>query len=302
MSDSALQKDENRDSPKEPPSRSFLLNWFRGLRRKSGEEAIREKIEELIDAPATVDDSPQAGSERQLLANILKVRDRLVRDLMVPRADIVAVEAGSSFSELLALIALEGHSRLPVYRSDLDDIIGMVHIKDLLPFANRAQEFNLQQIVRDVIIVAPSMPVLDLLVEMRQSRRHMAMVVDEYGGIDGLVTIEDLVEEIVGDIEDEHDDTEPPQLVLKPDGSVMADGRLDLDELEKYTGVLLEEDAHDSVDTLGGLLFFLAGRVPGRGEVVQHDNGVEFEVIEADARRVKRVRIRNLPQPGKTGS
>lgn len=298
MSDSTLQKDDSRD----PAGRSLLLGWFRGLRRKSGEDAIREKIEELIDAPATVDDSPQAESEKQLLSNILKVRDRLVRDIMVPRADIVAVEANSAMGDLLALIALEGHSRLPVYRSDLDDIIGMVHIKDLLPFSNRPQEFNLQQIVRDVIIVAPSMPVLDLLVEMRQSRRHMAMVVDEYGGIDGLVTIEDLVEEIVGDIEDEHDDAEPPQLVLKPDGSVMADGRLDLEELEKYTGVLLDDEAHDSVDTLGGLLFFLAGRVPSRGEVVRHDNGVEFEVIEADARRVKRVRIRNLPQQGKTGS
>lgn len=296
MSDSSLQK----DSAKEPPSTGLglvdpLRSWFRNLRRKTGDEAIREKIEELIDAPHTADSDPHAESERQLFVNILKVRDRQVHDLMVPRADIVAVEAETSLADLLALVALEGHSRLPVYRADLDDIIGMVHIKDLLPFSNRPQEFNLQQIVRDVIIVAPTMPVLDLLVEMRQSRRHMAMVVDEYGGIDGLVTIEDLVEEIVGDIEDEHDESAPPPLALKPDGSVMADGRLDLEELEKYTGVLLEEDAHDNVDTLGGLLFFLAGRVPSRGEVVKHDSGVEFEVIEADARRVKRVRIRNLP-------
>lgn len=293
MSDSSIQKDER----KEPPGRRVLSGWFKGLRRKSGEDAIREKIEELIDTPSTIEDNPQAESERQLLANILKVRDRKVRDLMVPRADIVAVEADMSLNELLAIIALEGHSRLPVYRADLDDIIGMIHIKDLLPFANRPQEFNLQQIVRDVIIVAPTMPVLDLLVEMRQSRRHMAMVVDEYGGIDGLVTIEDLVEEIVGDIEDEHDESAPPQLALRPDGSVIADGRLDLDDLEKYTGVLLEDEAHDNVDTLGGLLSFLAGRVPSRGEVVKHDSGVEFEVIEADARRVKRVRIRNLPPP-----
>lgn len=299
MSDNTLQKDDR----KEPPSRGVLGNLLKGLRRKTGDEAIREKIEELIDTPSDAQENPQAESERQLLLNILNVRDRKVRDLMVPRADIVAVEAEMALNELLALIALEGHSRLPVYRADLDDIIGMIHIKDLLPFANRPQEFNLQQIVRDVIIVAPTMPVLDLLVEMRQSRRHMAMVVDEYGGIDGLVTIEDLVEEIVGDIEDEHDESVAPQLILKPDGSVMADGRLDLEELEKYTGVLLEEDAHDNVDTLGGLLFFLAGRVPIRGEVVTHDNGVEFEVVEADARRVKRVRIRNLPaQPPGTAA
>lgn len=298
MSDNTLQKDDR----KEPPSRGVLSSFLKGLRRKSDNEAIREKIEELIETPATVEENSQASSERQLLSNILKVRDRKVRDLMVPRADIVAVEAEISLADLLGLIALEGHSRMPVYRADLDDIIGMVHIKDLLPFANRPQDFNLQQVVRDVIIVAPTMPVLDLLVEMRQSRRHMAMVVDEYGGIDGLVTIEDLVEEIVGDIEDEHDESEAPQLTLKPDGSVMADGRLDLDELEEHTGPLLDEDTHDTVDTLGGLLFFLAGRVPGRGEVVRHDNGIEFEVVEADARRVKRVRIRNLPsQPAPQG-
>lgn len=284
------------DSERDRPSLvQPLRKWISSLRGKDGEDAIREKIEELIDAPAGSDQSSQARSERQLLSNILNVRDRKVSDIMLPRADIVAIEAEIKLDELLTIIRREGHSRMPVYRSELDDIIGMIHIKDLLPMASQPDAFNLQSIIRDVIIIAPSMPVLDLLVEMRQSRRHLALVVDEYGGIDGLVTIEDLVEEIVGEIEDEHDESEAPQLTLKPDGTVMADGRLPLVELEKHTGPLLEEDAHDDVDTLGGLLFFIAGRVPSRGELVKHDNGIEFEVMEADARRVKRVRIRNMP-------
>jgi CBS domain containing-hemolysin-like protein len=296
MSDPEL-KDEERE-PRTTPSAGLagpFRTWLHSLRKKRSEEVIREKIEELIDAPPAHDDSPQAESERQLLGNILRVRDRKVNDIMVPRADIVAVEVETSLPELLALVAREGHSRLPVYRKDLDDILGMIHIKDLLPAADKPNSFNMQSLIREVIIVAPSMPVLDLLVEMRQSRRHMALVVDEFGGIDGLVTIEDMVEEIVGEIEDEHDELEAPQLVRKSDGTVMADGRLPLAELEELTGRLLEEEARENVDTLGGLLFFIAGRVPSRGELIKHDNGVEFEVMEADARRVKRVRIRHLP-------
>ncbi len=281
----------------EPPRllSAFLTRLSHSLRRKRSDEDIREAIEELIDTPSDSAADSQVNSERQLLTNILRVRDRKVGDIMLPRADIIAISVTASLPDILTLVAREGHSRLPVYRADLDDILGMIHIKDLLPLAGKPAEFNVQAILRDVLIVAPSMPVMDLLVEMRSSRRHMALVVDEFGGIDGLVTIEDLVEEIVGEIEDEHDESEAPQMALKPDGSVMADGRLPLDELEEHTGLLLEDDARENVDTLGGLLFFMAGRVPGRGELIRHDNGVEFEVMEADARRVKRVRIRKLP-------
>lgn len=291
MSDTPTQDDDSSKPRLTSPFRHLLG----ALRRRRSDDAIRDAIEELIDAPAD-GEAAQVTSERQLLGNILRVRDRTVGDIMVPRADIVAINAVASFADLVAFIAREGHSRLPVYRQDLDDVIGMIHIKDVLPLAGKPEEFNIQTILREVLIVAPSMPVMDLLVEMRQSRRHMALVVDEFGGIDGLVTIEDLVEEIVGEIEDEHDQLEAPQITLKPDGSVMADGRLPLAELEEHTGVLLEEDARENVDTLGGLLFFMAGRVPSRGELVKHENGVEFEVMEADARRVKRVRIRNLPK------
>lgn len=293
MSESSLP---NNDEEK-PSGLGAFKSWLKGLKRREVSEGIREQIEALIESQVDDDEDSRTQSERQLFTNILSVHDRKVRDIMVPRADIIAVDIGTKFEDIVTIVQREGHSRLPVYREELDDIIGMVHIKDLLQFAARPQEFSLQQVVRDVIIVAPSMPVLDLLLEMRNSRRHMAMVVDEFGGIDGLATIEDLVEEIVGEIEDEHDQAEAPQITLRPDGSLMADGRLPLEELEKHTGRLLEDEARDSVDTLGGLLFFLTDRVPGRGELVRHDGGVEFEVVEADARRVKRVRIRNLP-PG----
>lgn len=298
----------NTDSGSEEPSLSSkrLASPFRGLlkvlKRKRGEDAIRETLEELIEETPSAEDNPQAQSERQLLTNILNLRDLKVGDVMIPRADIVAIECSTGLHDLIAFMSREGHSRLPVYREELDDILGMVHIKDVLPFVTKPDEFSLQQVVRDVIIVAPSMPILDLLVEMRQSRRHMSLVVDEFGGIDGLVTIEDLVEEIVGEIEDEHDEVDAPQMVLKPDGSLMADGRLPLDELEGRTGPLLDDESRDSVETLGGLLSFMVGRVPSRGELIRHDNGVEFEVIEADSRRVKRVRIRNLREQGESST
>lgn len=268
--------------------------WLGFFKRKRSDEELRETIEELIgESDQGSHDDPT--SEGHLLNNVLHLHDLKVRDVMIPRADIVAIDSDASLNDLITLMAKEGHSRLPVYRGELDDVIGMVHVKDLLPYTLRPQDFAVQQVLRDVIIVAPSMPILELLVEMRQSRRYMALVVDEFGGIDGLATMEDLVEEIVGEIEDEHDATEAPQMVLKSDGSLMADGRLPLEDLEARTGSLLEEESHDEVETLGGLLSFIAGRVPGRGELIRHDNGIEFEVIEADSRRVKRVRIRNLP-------
>jgi len=281
--------------PPKPRLGRPLLDWLRGLKRRRAEDELRYKLEELIDEVPSANESSQEQSERLLLSNILAIRDRQVGHVMVPRADVVAIEASMKLPDIFDFANREGHSRYPVYRGDLDDTIGMIHIKDLLPFVARPQEFDLTTAVRDVIVVAPTMPVLELLVEMRQSRRHMALIVDEFGGIDGLVTIEDLVEEIVGEIEDEHDESASPHMILRPDGSVVADGRLAIDELEARCGRLLDDEAREDVETLGGLLFFLAGRVPSRGEIIRHDNGVEFEVIESDSRRVKKVRIRHLP-------
>jgi CBS domain containing-hemolysin-like protein len=280
-----------------------LWNWLRGLFGSKDAESLRETIEEIIGAAQEIDDESEgpaaiSGDERVMLGNILKLRHLTAYDVMVPRADIVSVELGMPINELIEKMIRAGHSRLPVYRETLDEVIGIVHIKDLLEYVKRAQTFDLADIVRRVLVVAPSMRVLDLLLEMRLSRVHMAMVVDEFGGIDGLITIEDLVEEIVGEIEDEHDVSEVPKLDMGSDGTMIADARATIEDFEALVGpVLSEEEREEDIDTLGGLLFSLAGRVPSRGELVEHpDSGISFEVLEADPRRIKRLRLRNLPK------
>src|SRR5579864_24999 len=240
----------------------------------------REAIDAMIAAPSDEDDeSPITPQERVLIGNVLKVHDRSAADVMVPRVDVIAFDIERPFDELVKLLIEHGHSRVPVYRETLDDVLGFVHVKDVLaPVADRRQ-VKLAPMLRKVLVVAPSLPVFDLLVQMRQTRTHIAMVVDEFGGIDGLVTIEDLIEEIVGDIDDEHDVDETP-----------------IQTLEEQRGTVLRHNGdHEEVDTLGGLVFTLAGRVPRRGEVISHPGGLEFEVLDADPRRIKRLRVRGLP-------
>jgi CBS domain containing-hemolysin-like protein len=274
--------------------RTKLRHLF-GLR--NGDSALRESIETILEESERhgggEDDHPISDHERVMLLNILKLRHLTAYDVMVPRADIEAVEVSSSLDEVLKLMSEKGHSRLPVYRETLDEVIGFVHMKDVL--ASQRKRKRLSGIVRDVLIVAPSMRVLDLLLDMRLSRVHMAMVVDEYGGIDGLVTIEDLVEEIVGEIEDEHDVASAPRMIRSPDGYLVVDARMDIEEFESRAGpILTEEEREEDIDTLGGLVVSLAGHVPGRGELVTHPSGISFEVIDADPRRIKRLRVRNV--------
>ena len=257
----------------------------------------REALDAMIAAPSAADDeSPITAQERVLIGNVLKVHDRSAADVMVPRVDVIAFDIERPFDELVKLMIEHGHSRVPVYRETLDDVLGFVHVKDVLaPVADR-RVVKLAPMLRKVLVVAPSLPVFDLLVQMRQTRTHIAMVVDEFGGIDGLVTIEDLIEEIVGEIEDEHDVDETPILIERPDGSVIADARIPIETLEERRGTSLRHNGdHEEVDTLGGLVFTLAGRVPRRGEVIPHPDGIEFEVLDADPRRVKRLRVRGLP-------
>jgi magnesium and cobalt transporter len=270
---------------------------FRSLRRTRGP---REAIDAMIAAPISQgEESAITPEERVLIGNVLKVHDRTAADVMVPRVDIAAFDIEQPFSELIKLMIENEHSRVPVYRETLDDVIGFVHVKDVLaPVANR-RPAKLATMLRKVLVVAPSLPVFDLLVQMRQSRTHIAMVVDEFGGIDGLVTIEDLIEEIIGDIEDEHDVDETPSLIERPDGSVIADARIPIETLEEQRGTTLRHNGdHEEVDTLGGLVFTLAGRVPRRGEIIAHPRGFEFEVLDADPRRIKRLRVRGLPAAG----
>lgn len=272
-----------------------LLRLLRLLRRPAarGPEAA---MEALIAAADLDGDSRITPQERFLIGNILKVHERSAGDVMVPRVDIVALDIDQPFSEVVKCMVEQGHSRVPVYRGTLDDVIGFVHVKDVLaPVADR-RPARLEKLLRKVLFVAPSLPILDLLVQMRQARTHIAMVVDEFGGIDGLVTIEDLIEEIVGEIEDEHDIPETPTLIERPDGTIIADARIPIDSVEEQYGVSLRlEGDEETVETLGGLVFTLAGRVPKRGEIITHPDGIEFEVLDADPRRIKRLRLRGLP-------
>lgn len=234
-----------------------------------------------------------------------------VDDVMVPRADIIAVENAVGLHDLATAFMEAGHSRLPVYKETLDDPLGMVHIKDLLPYlmlnakGRSGKTYKTKRVVqyirRPVLFVPPSMLAQDLLRRMQARRIHMAIVVDEYGGTDGIVTLEDLVEPIVGDIEDEHDDAEPKVARVSGTGSDTvweADARVSIDDFEQEFGRdFATPDEEEDVDTLGGLVFTLAGRVPERGEVIYHSDGIEFEVVDADPRRVKKLRIRSKNKP-----
>jgi len=269
---------------------------------RSEEPTLRDQIEEAIeeregDAENADDLSP---AERTMLRNLLHFGERQVDDVAVPRADMVAFEASGSFDRLVELFREAGHSRMPVYRENLDDVVGMVHIKDVY---NRVAEafddavsstrfagLEVESLLRPVLFVPASMGVLDLLARMRQARTHMAIVIDEYGGTDGLVTIEDLVEEIAGDIEDEHDEAEEGLRALGDD-MYEADARLDIGELQATLGLDLVEPDEDEIETVGGMVFMLAGRVPAVGETIVHPSGWRFEVTAGDARHIERVRI-----------
>jgi CBS domain containing-hemolysin-like protein len=281
-----------------------------------GAGSVRDDIEDALEGADTdADFTPQ---ERAILKNVLALHDVRVADVMVPRADIIAVPADTSLTEVLALFRTAGHSRLPVFGETLDDPQGMIHIRDFVDFLASDPKFGLAPpsappppdghapgpeagmtmplsaapILRPLLFAPPSMPALDLLVKMQASRTHMALVIDEYGGTDGLVSIEDVVEAIVGDIEDEHDEAERPKVAPEADGSFLVEARAGLEDVSEAVGFDFAAlpDAED-IDTIGGLITAIAGRVPGRGEIVAGPEEFEFEVLDADPRRVKRLRI-----------
>jgi CBS domain containing-hemolysin-like protein len=298
--------------------------WLRSLLGGSSPDArtLHEKSE-----PGTESAHAEA---RSMMVNLLEFAGMRVDDVMVPRVDIVAIEESAPLHELMLRFAEANHSRLPVYRETLDDLMGMVHIKDLLAwtFKNSAQKkrrkparvpepetaaaekvtlksLDLSKtvkqagIIRELLFVPPSMPVADLLVKMQATHLHMAVVVDEYGGTDGLLTIEDLVEVIVGDIADEHDTGDEHMIRDLGKGVFVADARVPIEEVETLLNrPLLPEEQEEEADTLGGLIFSMLGRVPARGELVRHPSGVEFEVAESDPRRVKKIRIHTIPSNG----
>ena len=261
------------------------------LRRALGAEPAKPEAVAVIENPR----SGRDPIERTLLANVFKMRDQRVEDVMIPRADIVAAPETSSLDELVEVFREASLTRVPIFRETLDDPVGFVHLKDLAfayGFNRTADDFDLRRHLRPLLYVPPSMTTAKLLERMQTSRKHIALIIDEYGGVDGLVTIEDLVEQIVGDIEDEHDDADPLPWREESPGVYVASARADVAEFEAAAGVdLLPPDLDEDVDTLGGLVFMLSNRVPERGEVIATPDGHEFEVIEADPRRIKRLRV-----------
>jgi magnesium and cobalt transporter len=274
-------------------------------RLRNTEQSVRDSIAELVQEAGTEAALGTAGEavgldvqERALIANVLRLREITADDVMVPRPDIIAMRADVTLAQAIDQIRKEGHSRMPVFREHLDDLLGMVHIKDVFAFTGTPESFSVEKILRKPLMVAPQISVLDLLLQMRQTRTHLALVVDEYGGIDGLVTIEDLVETIVGDIADEHDEIEGPMLVERPDGALDLNALLPVEDFEAKIGNVLSDDERAAdIETVGGLVFNLAGRVPTKGEIIPHPSGVEFLVLEADARRIRRLRARKTATP-----
>ncbi len=277
-----------------------FLKWLADLLKgDSAHNSMRESLEEVIQE--TDRESPAlSAQERTMLANLLTFGELKVSDVMVPRADIIAVDELMPLAEVVAVFREAQHSRLPVYRETLDDPSGLVHVKDVLglivPDEDGSGRYHLSpaalsDIKRPLLFVPPSMPVLDLLLKMQATHTHLALVIDEYGGTDGLVSIEDIIEEIVGDISDEHDEVSVG--VRKVDGAFDADARIALEDFEQETGInLIKDTGEEEIDTLGGYVISLLGRVPLRGEIVTDPAGIEIEVLEADPRRVKRLRVR----------
>jgi CBS domain containing-hemolysin-like protein len=285
--------------------------------------SIRADLKDVLDA-MTPGESGFSPEESRMLKNILGLRERRVGDVMIPRADIIAVQQDIKLGDLLRTFEGAGHSRLVVYNDTLDDPVGMAHIRDLIAFMtaraavdpeknakrkkplpagldlkaiNLAMPLSATQIVREILFVPPSMRVIDLLARMQATRIHLALVIDEYGGTDGLCSMEDIVEQIVGEIADEHDEDELPAVVRQPDGTYIADARAHLEDVVAIVGSDFDVgDAAEEVDTLGGYLVTRAGRLPVRGEIVPGPGLFEFEVLDADPRRVKRIRITRLKE------
>lgn len=273
-----------------------IWQGLRGLLFGDRDASLRNQIEEAIDDHEEDGETEKKGDlssvERQMLRNLLHFGERTAGDVAVPRSDIIAVPETIGFAELVSAMAEAEHSRLPVYRDSLDTVIGMIHIKDVFRIlaSGETPPATIAELIRQPRYVPQSMGVLDLLADMRASQTHLAIVLDEYSGTDGLITIEDLVEEIVGEIEDEHDDAPAPMLISLEGGLWDADARAELEDVAELIDPRLAEVDGD-VDTLGGLAFVLAGHVPQVGEIVTHESGWRIEVTEGDARRAVRLRL-----------
>lgn len=306
----------------EPETRKNKLRRLWSTVFGGNKRDLRESLEGVIDTHALQKGGEQLGDDaRSMMRNLIDFSDLRVDDVMVPRADIVALEDVSTMRQLLDIFMEANHSRIPIYNDTLDNILGMIHVKDFLRWitvkgtkkrsktvagvALAAADLNStvkqhSSLQREVLFVPPSMPASDLLLKMKSSHIHLAIVIDEYGGTDGLVSFEDLMEEIVGDISDEHD-TIDAMITKVNDTTYVADARIFISKLDEMFKVdLLPDEEEDEADTLGGLVFEMGGRIPTRGEIISHDCGLDFEIMETDRRRVVRVRIHLRPDPEAT--
>ena len=271
----------------------MLKNFLNNLLFKNtiDKTNIKEDLETVLDNRSNNTDGI-SKQERIMLMNILKIDKILARAIMIPRAEIIALEESISFEEAIKIFVDGAHSRIPIYHEQLDNITGMLHIKDLVKYQieNDIKNDFIDNIKKDILHIPPSMPALDLLIKMQLTRLHMGVVIDEYGGVDGLITIEDVIEEITGEIEDEHDAKDISMLIKLGPNIFESNARLPIEELEKISQVKLLKD-DDDTDTIGGLVASIAGRVPQRGEIIKHDSGIVFTILDADPRRIKTIKI-----------
>ncbi len=286
--------EESLNQPNDDPSLPKKGKWFKKLFSNSQDNNLRETLEELIVENGDADNEQNSPEkhERLLLSNIFKLRDLTAYDVMIPRVDIIAVESSISKEDLMNVYAETPRSRVPIYKETLDHIVGTVHIKDFLGQIAKKQRYSLSKITREVPIIAPSMGAMDLLIQMRETKNHMALVVDEYGGIDGLVTLGDVIELITGEIDDIYDNDETPQLKETTKGTYIADARLPIEEFEsQFDCEILDNEEREEIDTLAGFVFSHAGRVPAKGEIIEHPIGFSFEIIDGDGRRINTIKV-----------
>ena len=274
-----------------------FINKLKFFLKKKNKNKLQNKIENLLNERRK-QKNPLKSNEEKIISNVFQLPEKLIDDIMIPRTDIISVDTNTDINKLVKIIGRTSHSRYPVFDKSRDNIIGMIHIKDVVSCWENKKIGNIKKLVRKILFAPHSMNILDLLLKMRTSHIHMAIIVDEHGGLDGLVTIEDLVEEIVGEIKDEHEaqkeNKKSEKELNEDDGTIKISSRMLIKEFEKkYGNIFSDKEDIKDIDTMGGLAFHIFGRVPLKGEVIKHPNGCEFEILDADSRRIRTILVRN---------
>ena len=274
-----------------------FINKLKFFLKKKTNNKLQINIENLLNKRLK-QKKPLKINEEKIISNVFQLPEKLINDIMIPRTDIISVDTNVNINKLVQIIGRTSHSRYPVFDKSRDNIIGMIHIKDVISCWKNKKIRNIKKLVRQILFTPDSINILDLLLKMRTSHIHMAIIVDEHGGVDGLVTIEDLVEEIVGEIKDEHEAQKENKNnikgLIKDDGSIKISARMLIEDFEKkYGNIFSDKEDISDIDTMGGLVFHIFGRIPLKGEVIKHSNVCEFEILDADSRRIRTILVRN---------